>query len=218
MACGANCPCQCVKPKRRRARKSAPPRRNPVLDLLSALLVQKHQEGINKPPIYKPEMRSMSTSTESEKVAAEIVPRLQKPEVESPPLTSQLETAEAVPTLSSQLSELVKGVGRGRSSVASSRRGSMESVMTMSSDPGLPVGGAVTRARSGSPSPKGLTKPLTSQFVFEKVTSPPRGKSKAKAKPVERLATIQESFQQAADIETKKAREGGGGGEFIGLG
>lgn len=67
MACGANCPCQCVKPKRRRARKSAPPRRNPVLDLLSALLVQKHQEGINKPPVYKPEppeKKSVATSTE----------------------------------------------------------------------------------------------------------------------------------------------------------
>jgi len=53
-----------VKPKRRRARKSAPPRSNPVVDLLSALLVHKYKEEANKPALYKPEMKSMGTSTE----------------------------------------------------------------------------------------------------------------------------------------------------------
>jgi len=224
MACGANCPCQCVKPKRRRARKSAPPRRNPVLDLLSALLVQKHQEGINKPFIYKPEMRSMGTSTEleggrrlgtsteSEKVAAEIVPRLQKPEVESPPLTSQLETAEAVPTLSSQLSALVKGRGGG-SSIASSRRGSMESVMTTASDPALSI-------YSGASIPDlsllgKRQKKRSQQIVVTTMGGGARIKDTGSRVP-SRPADLGEVLQKIK--EEVEAREGGGEDEFIGLG
>jgi len=63
--CTSSCPCQCVRPKRRRTRPNAAPRRNPIADLLTAYLTQKLQEGINKPPMFKPvEKKSIGTSTE----------------------------------------------------------------------------------------------------------------------------------------------------------
>jgi len=69
--CTASCPCQCVRPKRRKARPNTAPRRNPIADLVTALLTQKLQEGMNKPPMFKPqavEKRIVSTDVQTESV------------------------------------------------------------------------------------------------------------------------------------------------------
>lgn len=66
MACGPKCQCQCVKPRKRRAKKTVFPRHNPIADLVTALLTQKIQEPLNNPPTYKPEpleKKTVSTST-----------------------------------------------------------------------------------------------------------------------------------------------------------
>jgi hypothetical protein len=69
MACGSNCPCKCVRTKKRRTNKRLAPRHNPVYDLLSFLVAEKYKEPINKPTIIKPESISTGTSTERIKTA-----------------------------------------------------------------------------------------------------------------------------------------------------
>jgi len=65
MACGPNCPCQCVRTKKkRRSHKVLAPRHNPVYDLLSFLVAEKYKEPINKPTIAKPQGIAVGTSTE----------------------------------------------------------------------------------------------------------------------------------------------------------
>ena len=65
MACGPNCPCQCVRTKKkRRSHKVLAPRHNPVYDLLSFLIAEKYKEPVNKQPIVKPEGIAVGTSTE----------------------------------------------------------------------------------------------------------------------------------------------------------
>jgi len=163
MVCGPKCPCQCVRTKkRRRSHKVLAPRHNPIHDLLSFLIAEKYKEPINKQPIVKPQGIAVGTSTEpssTETKVEEVLANVQpvavhegvqplktSTEVESPVLTSQLDTAEAVPVLSSQLSALVKG----SSSLSSSRRESISSAKTSgTSDPlAVPLS---TYSRASSP-------------------------------------------------------------------
>ena len=79
--CTSTCPCQCVRPKRRKARKNTVPRQNPLIELLAALVTQKIQEPINKPPMFKPfETKSIGTSTEP--IQTQTIPTNVKPVVE----------------------------------------------------------------------------------------------------------------------------------------
>lgn len=216
MACGANCPCQCVKPRKRRARKQGPPRRNPVADLVTALLTQKLQEGINKPPIYKPEppeKKSVSTSTES--VKAEPIETQTETKT-----TSEIETqtggagsrgpykprVSQVEQLADRLQILEKGRPRSRSlESVGGDPGSMSGLATPANEPMKQLKRNVVRLIR--PIPEVEPKPLTGGGGAESVKQKPyetyKKTSTEETRNLPIVASLEEAKARSAELKAQ---------------